>query len=65
VVTAELDPLRDEGNAYADALKAAGVQVQHLQAAGQIHTSLLAVDAIMTSDNTRRLMKDALIGFLR
>jgi acetyl esterase/lipase len=65
VVTAELDPLRDEGNDYAAALEAAGVPVQHLQAAGQIHTSLLAVDAIMTSEAARKQMKDALIGFLR
>ncbi len=37
VVTAEFDPLRDEGDAYASALEQAGVTVDHLQAEGLIH----------------------------
>lgn len=37
VVTAGFDPLRDEGRAYADALKAAGVDTVHVNYDGMIH----------------------------
>jgi len=37
VATAELDPLRDEGHAHADALEAAGVAVRRLEGAGLVH----------------------------
>src|SRR5262249_20651282 len=43
IVTCEFDPLRDEGAAYAAALKAAGNDVVHYPARGQIHTSVTMV----------------------
>jgi acetyl esterase len=37
VMTATLDPLHDQGVAYVEALKAAGVTVEHVEADGNIH----------------------------
>ncbi len=53
VVTCEFDPLRDEGQAYAEALDAAGVQVRHLPGRGLIHTSITAVDMIISATDLR------------
>ncbi|NND76121.1 MAG: alpha/beta hydrolase fold domain-containing protein [Ilumatobacter sp.] len=60
IVTAEFDPLRDEGDAYAEALSAAGVPVRHIRCRGQIHTSLTAVDLLLSSRAARAEMVDAL-----
>jgi acetyl esterase/lipase len=63
IVTCQFDPLRDEGNAYAEALRAAGVKVEHLQARGHVHTSIPMVDVLPSSAPPRRQMATALRGF--
>ena len=63
IVTAEFDPLRDEGVAYAEALAAAGVPVRHLAARGHVHTSLTMVDVVLSGAGVRAQMADALRGF--
>ncbi len=53
VVTAQFDPLRDEGIAYAEALRAAGVPVEHVAARGHTHTSLTMVDVVLSGAPVR------------
>jgi len=56
VVTCEFDPLRDEGIAYAEAMEAAGGVARQLQCRGQIHTSIMAVDMVVSSTAARAEM---------
>ncbi len=63
IVTAEFDPLRDEGVAYAEALEAAGVRVEHIGARGHIHTSITMVDVILSGAEHRARMGQALRSF--
>ena len=46
IVTGGFDPLRDEGSAYADRLRAAGVDVVYREYAGQIHAFVSLTRAI-------------------
>jgi acetyl esterase len=46
VITAGFDPLRDEGQAYADRLRAAGVDVTYREYSGQIHAFVSLTKAI-------------------
>jgi len=63
VVTGEFDPLCDEGDAYAEALAAAGVPVRRIRARGHIHTSLTMVDVVISGAPVRAEMAQALNSF--
>jgi acetyl esterase/lipase len=65
IVTAEFDPLRDEGNSYAAALEAAGVPVTHIPARGHTHTSLTMVDVVLSGARVREDLAAALRAYLR
>jgi acetyl esterase len=49
VITASLDPLHDQGVAYVEALKVAGVHARHLEADGNIHGLINLRKAIPSS----------------
>jgi acetyl esterase/lipase len=63
VVTSQFDPLRDEGAAYVDALAAAGNDARLLTYRGQTHTSLGAVDMVLSGAPARADMAEALRSF--
>jgi acetyl esterase/lipase len=63
VVTCEFDPLRDEGQAYAAALEAAGVPVVHMFGRGHTHTSLTMVDQILSGSRVRAAMAESVRHF--
>jgi cation diffusion facilitator CzcD-associated flavoprotein CzcO/acetyl esterase/lipase len=63
VVTCEFDPLRDEGRAYAETMRAAGVPVHHIPARGHIHTSITAVDMLPSGAPIRAAMAAGLRSF--
>jgi acetyl esterase len=56
IITAEFDPLRDEGEAYAARLRAAGVPVQHSRYDGMIH-GFFSLGALM--DQGKRAIDEA------
>ena len=64
-MTCEFDPLRDEGIAYAEALGAAGVPVEQLQARGHFHASFTMVDVVITGVSGRARMAEALRRFAK
>jgi acetyl esterase len=65
VMTAEFDPLRDEGTAYAERLGAAGVPVEHVHAEDQMHGFLLLDRAIDRAGALIDRLADALAARAR
>ncbi|MDM0019574.1 flavin-containing monooxygenase [Variovorax saccharolyticus] len=65
VVTCQFDPLRDEGIAYARALAAAGTPARWITARGHTHTSPTMVDVVVSGEQVRGEMADALRGFFK
>ena len=63
VVTCDFDPLRDEGQAYAEALTAARVPTQHIRGRGHTHTSLTMVDVVISGAPVRAEIASALRAF--
>jgi acetyl esterase len=58
IITAEFDPLRDEGIAYAERLKKAGVRVWDKCFPGQIHALIASTDE--TSKEAKKLVLNAM-----
>jgi acetyl esterase/lipase len=63
VFTCQFDPLRDEGAAYVDGLNAAGTDARLFTYRGHTHTSLPAVDMVLSGAPARAEMAEALRGF--
>jgi acetyl esterase len=60
VITPEYDPLRDEGEAYARALAAAGVPVTASRYGGMIHSMLAFSAALPAADRAYAQIATAL-----
>jgi len=60
VITAECDPLRDDGEAYAAALRKAGVATEYRCFAGQVHPFVLLGGLIDAAHDARRLIGERL-----
>ncbi|KMO69773.1 Carboxylesterase NlhH [Mycolicibacterium chubuense] len=63
VVTNEFDVLRDDGEAYASALRAAGVPVEHIRARGHTHCSLTMVGLVVSGAPVREQFAAAVRRF--
>ncbi len=60
VITAELDPLRDEGELYADRLRAAGVAVECVRFGGVPHGFFSRSGVLDAADDAQGLVIETL-----
>jgi acetyl esterase len=60
VVTAEYDPLHDEGVAYAERLSSEGVPVNHFDFGGQIHGFMALVGLVPGVERQLNLVADSI-----
>lgn len=65
VITAEHDVLRDEGEAYAEAMQEAGVEVEHHRWEGQMHTFFSMVNVLPGSAEAIDLVTKRIRNFAR
>jgi acetyl esterase len=52
VLTAGFDPLRDEGDAYAEKLRAGGIPVEHMSLPGMVHGFMMMAGGVREADRT-------------
>ena len=64
VMTAQFDPLHDEGRAYAEALSEAGVPTSYVEARGHIHNSLHLIGIVKSAEEVRAEIARAIRGFV-
>ncbi len=64
VVTAEADPLRDEGEAYADRLAQAGIPVARRRFAGQVHPFVMLAGLVPAAVEAREWIGAQLVPLL-